>query len=159
MAPDEHTETRVGDGIVVRPVGVDDFAAVSALLAELGRPAVTPEREDAARAVFARHVAAPDTASLLAERDGVPIGFLALHFRERLNQVAPDAWIPDLIVTAREHGGGAAGALFRRAVELARARGCYRLVLESGHSRRRAHRFYQREGMTDAGKYFAMPLE
>lgn len=159
MAPDERGEIGVDDGIVVRPVGRADFAAVSALLAELGRPAVTPEREAAARAVFNRHVAAPDTASLLAERDGVPVGFLALHFRERLNQVTPDAWIPDLIVTEREQGGGTARALFHRAVELARARGCHRLVLESGHRRRRAHRFYQREGMADAGKYFAMPLE
>ena len=145
-------------GLTVRRITEGDFAAVSALLAELGRPAITPESEEAARAVFRRHVAAPDTASLLAERDGLPVGFLSLHFRERLNHPTPDAWIPDLIVTEREWGGGAARALVARAVELARARGCHRLALESGHARQRAHRFYQREGMTDAGKYFVMML-
>lgn len=148
----------MGVGLTVRPIAETDFAAVSALLAELGRPAVTPDSEEAARAVFRRHVAAADTASLLAERDGVPVGFLSLHFRERLNHPTPDAWIPDLIVTAREWGGGAARALFARAVEQARARACHRLVLESGYSRQRAHRFYEREGMTDAGKYFVMML-
>lgn len=101
----------MGVGLTVRPIAEADFAAVSALLAELGRPAVTVDKEEAAQAVFRRHVAAPDTASLLAERDGVPVGFLSLHFRERLNHFTPDAWIPDLIVTEREWGGGAARPL------------------------------------------------
>jgi GNAT superfamily N-acetyltransferase len=49
-------------------------------------------------------------------------------------------------------------ALLRRAMALARERGCHRLTLESGHHRQRAHRFYAREGMTDAGKYFILDL-
>ncbi len=145
-------------GLRVGRVEPSDFEAVSALLAELGRPPVTPPDSEAARGVFERHVADPSVETLLAVRHGQPVGFLSMHIRERLNHPTPEAWIPDLVVAEREHGSGAAKLLFERAVEIARRRGCHRLVLESGYSRKRAHRFYEREGMTDAGKYFSMAL-
>lgn len=145
--------------LVVRYVKVADFEVVSRLLVELGRPAPTEDTRADFRTVFARHVAASSTASLIAERDGVAVGILILQFRERLNWPSLEAWIPDLIVTERDHGTGVATALFRRAVAIARDRGCHRLTLESGYQRKRAHRFYTREGMTDAGKFFLMDLE
>ena len=148
----------MSEGLVVRRVTDGDFEAVTALLEELGRPRVTAATAGAARAIFAAHVSSPDAGSLLAERDNIPVGFLSLHFRDRLNHATPEAWIPDLVVTEREHGSGAGSALLRRAVDLARERGCHRLVLESGYNRLRAHRFYTREGMTDAGKYFVVEL-
>jgi GNAT superfamily N-acetyltransferase len=144
--------------LIIRPMEASDFEAVSGLLAELGRPAPDPATRAATWAVFERHVGSPGTASLLALRDGRAVGVLVLEFRERLNWPTPEAWIPDFLVTEHEHGRGAGAALFRRAVELARSRGCHRLTLESGSQRRRAHRFYAREGMTDAGKYFIMDL-
>lgn len=144
--------------IAIRLVTPDDFSAVTSLLAELGRPALNPATARETAAVFARHVTAPDTASLLAERAGETVGFLSLHFRDRLNHPTPEAWIPDLVVTEREHGTGVATALMERAVDFARERGCHRLTLESGYARQRAHRFYTREGFTDAGKFFSMEL-
>jgi GNAT superfamily N-acetyltransferase len=144
--------------LIVRPVRGADYEDVSRLLAELGRPAPDGATEGLTRAVFERHVASDRTASLIALRDGSAVGVLVLEFRERLNWTTPEAWVPDLVVTEAEHGRGAGPALFRRAVELARARGCHRITLESGDHRRRAHRFYVREGMTDAGKYFIMDL-
>jgi broad specificity phosphatase PhoE len=145
-------------GVQVRRVEPRDYEAVSTLLAELGRPAVTPATLELTRGVFERHVASTDAESLLALRDGQPVGLLSLHIRERLNHPTPEAWIPDLIVTERERGSGVARLLFRQATEAARDRGCHRLVLESGYARRRAHRFYEREGMTDAGKFFSVEL-
>lgn len=144
--------------IVVRPIEARDFAEVTVLLTELGNPAVTPETEENIRAVFLRHLAAPDTASLLIERNGISIGVLTMHIRERLNRLMPEAWIPNFIVTECERGTGAAQILFRHACDIARARGCYRVVLESNYPLTQGHRFYLREGMTDAGKYFTMKL-
>jgi GNAT superfamily N-acetyltransferase len=144
--------------IVVRPLAAADFSVACQLLAELGRPAVTPETEEHVRGVFQQHVAAGDTASLVAHREGRVIGLLSLHFRERLSQPAPEAWIPDFIVTESEQGRGAARALLARAIELARERGCHRLVLESHYHRKRAYRFYEREGFAEVGKCFSMPL-
>ncbi|HEY1602044.1 MAG TPA: GNAT family N-acetyltransferase [Pirellulales bacterium] len=144
--------------IIVRPLVADDFATACALLAELGRPAVTPQTREQVRRTFEQHVSAADTASLIAERNGQPIGMLSLHFRQRLSQPVPEAWIPDFIVVEKEHGGGAAQALMGCAVELARERGCHRLVLESHYHRQRAYRFYAREGFADVGKCFSLQL-
>ena len=140
----------MADALVIRPIEERDFRAVVELLVELGNPPLTPESEAAVYAIFQRHLAASDTASLIAERDGVPIGILTMHIRERLNRVSPEAWVPNFIITAREQGRGAAQRLFRHACGIARQRGCYRIVLESNYPLSRAHRFYLREGMTDA---------
>ncbi len=145
-------------GLVVRHVEQSDFVAVTTLLGELGRPLVPEEQRETARQLFERHVESADVESLIMLRDSLPVGFLSLHIRERLNHPTMEAWIPDLIVTESEHGSGAARLLFDRAVDIARDRGCHRLVLESGHARKRAHRFYEREGMRETGKTFAMEL-
>ena len=83
------------------------------------------------RQAFERHLTSADTASLIALRDGHAIGLLSLHIRERLSQPVPEAWIPDFVVTAAEQGHGVAQQLMHRALEIARERGCYRVVLES----------------------------
>ncbi len=145
-------------GLVVRHVELRDFMAVTTLLMLLGRPHVPEEQREAARQLFERHVESADVESLIVLRDGLPVGFLSLHIRERLNHPTMEAWIPDLVVTESEHGSGAARLLFGRAVDIARERGCHRLVLESGHARKRAHRFYEREGMRETGKTFVMEL-
>jgi GNAT superfamily N-acetyltransferase len=148
----------MAEGVTVRTITVDDFAAVTRLLAELGRPALAPETEAAVRAVYLRHVARDDTASLLAEAGGDAIGFMSLEFRERLNRPTLEAWIPDLIVTEAARGTGAGKALLQRGIELARERGCHNLTLESGYARTVAHQFYQMQGMTQNGLYFALKL-
>jgi GNAT superfamily N-acetyltransferase len=145
--------------VVVRPATSQDFAAVAALLAELGRPVLTPETLEAARQVYDRHIARPDTASLVVEVDGQAIGFMSLEFRERLNRTRPQAWIPDLIVTETHRGTGAGKALLRRGFELARERGCWSVTLESGYQRLVAHQFYKAAGMIDEGYYFTLYLQ
>ncbi len=146
------------EDLIIRRMEPRDFEAVATLLAELGRPRVVEQTRQAVQVVFLQHLADPNVGSLIAERSGVPVGVLTLHFRPRLNETTREAYIPDLIVTEREHGSGAATGLFQHAVELAREHGCHKLTLDSGYQRQRAHRFYGREGMTDAGKYFVLPL-
>lgn len=142
----------------VRRVTEHDFETVAALLAELGRPAVTDETRERAAAVFARHVGRADTASMLAEVDGRAVGFISLEFRERLNFVAPEAWVPDLIVSEAARSTGAGKALLQAAFAEARRRGCRALTLESGYNRTVAHRFYTEQGMSDLGKFFRIIL-
>jgi GNAT superfamily N-acetyltransferase len=157
MAESDNAMPEVGP-IEVRLLAADDFPAACRLLTELGRPAVTAETEGRIQKVLERHLASPDTTSLIALRDGQAIGLLSLHIRERLSQPAPEAWIPDFVVTANEQGHGVAQALMNRAIEIARQRGCYRIALESHYHRHRAYRFYAREGFADVGKCFSLPL-
>ena len=144
--------------VQVRPVRADDFEAVSVLLAELGRPTLSDDTRAEALKVYERHVARSDTASLLAEVEGVAAGFMSLEFRERLNRTTPQAWIPDLIVTEAARGRGVGRALLERGFALARERGCWDVTLESGYAREVAHRFYRAAGMTDSGLYFVLSL-
>lgn len=138
----------------VRLADSGDFEAVTALLEELGRPAVTDETRDVCRALFEEHVADSEAAHLVAEDGGEVIGFCSLHFRERLNYPTPDAWIPDLVVTERARRRGAARALLEEAERRARVRSCWMLTLESAYFRKEAHMLYAAFGMKDAGKEF-----
>ncbi len=144
--------------VTVRRIAADDFAAVTALLAELGRPALVSETERGVRAAFARIVADADSGAMLAEANGQAVGFCSLHFRDRFNHGTPEAWIPDLVVTEAARGTGAGKALLQAAIEAARVRGCHKLTLESGYARTVAHRFYGLQGMTDNGKYFSIDV-
>jgi predicted N-acetyltransferase YhbS len=144
--------------VTVRPAAPGDFEAVAQLLGELGRPEVTAETRAAAEAVHQRHLARPDAASLVAEIGGRVVGFMSLGFRDRLNQTRPQAWIPDLIVSAAARRRGAGGALLRRGIELARARDCWSVTLESGHQRHEAHARHRSAGLRDEGLYFRLHL-
>lgn len=146
------------DTLAIRSATAADFAAACDLLAELGRPAATPETRARLRDVYERQLATPTAFLLLAERGDRPIGLLSLHIRERLGQAAPEAWIPDFVVTAAEQGSGAAVQLLAKAIELGRKHDCYRMILESHYHRQRAYRFYEREGFADVGKCFSLPL-
>lgn len=144
--------------LLIRRAEPDDFAAVATLLAELGRPAPGPATRATMAAVYRRHLARTDTHSLVAEVDGEVIGFLSLEFRERLNRTTPQAWVPDLIVSAAHRRRGAGRALLQAGFELARQRGCWSVTLESGYSRAEAHQLYKSAGMADQGLFFVLQL-
>ena len=146
-------------GITIREITAEDFDAVATLLAELGRPTLSDASRPAAGEVYRRHVERADTASLLAESEGRPVGFCSLEFRERLNWGVEQAWIPDLIVTADARGLGAGKALLARAFELAKARGCWSVTLESGYRRTVARELYASSGMSNDGYYFLLRLK
>ncbi len=145
--------------VTVRKARPGDFEAVAGLLEELNRPKVlgTPD-EDLHHRHYTAWLEGPDRLGFVAEIDGEVIGFIDVHLVPRLNFTAPQAWVPDLIVreTARSRGAGA--ALLAKAEEVARAHGAFVLSLESAHWRTRAHAFYLREGMRDAGKEFSKEL-
>jgi GNAT superfamily N-acetyltransferase len=139
--------------VEIRPIrdDDDDFAATTGLLAELGRPAPTDEKLPALRRTYAQHVGRADTASLLALLDGRPAGFLSLEFRQPFFTRAPQAWIPDLVVTEAARGRRIGAALLDAAFIEAERRGAYAAALESGHHRAVAHRLYEAAGMADVG--------
>lgn len=143
----------------VRRARANDFEAVARLLEELGRQVVTPETEEACRAVFVAQVEGTQAAPLVAEDEsGAVVACCSLHFRPRLNRPTPDAWIPDLVVSASARRRGAGRAMLEQAERLARERGCWQLTLESGYPRKEAHVMYEALGMSNAGYYFSKPL-
>jgi len=143
----------------VRHATADDWLAVEALLAELGRPDVRGGAdEEAAREVFLGYLGRDDAVALVAEDGGRVVGFVDMEYRVRLNFTTPQAWVPDLIVTEDGRSRGAGAALLERCEELARERGCWSISLESANWRDRAHAFYRREGWEDLAKSFSKSL-
>jgi GNAT superfamily N-acetyltransferase len=145
--------------MVIRSAQPDDFGSVAHLLERLGRPPVTNRNRARAKDVYNSQLTDPDTSHLVAvtDRDRV-IGFCSLHFRTRLNEESPQAWIPDLFVDEGERGRGVARALLSEAERRARERGCYEVTLESSQHRKEAHLLYVGAGMTEAGKFFLKRL-
>ena len=138
---------------------MSDWPAVSALLAELGRPDVRgADDEGWHRGRFEDYLERPDTVALVAVEDGVAVGFIDVEFRQRLNFREQQAWVPDLVVAEESRSRGAGKALLAEAMERSRERGCWSLTLESASWRTRAHAFYEREELTNSAASFTKLL-
>lgn len=110
------------------------------------------------RALYESYLERDDATALVALLEGRVVGFMDLEWRQRLGFSSRQAWIPDLIVTARARGRRIGSALLARAEELARGRGCWGMSLESASWRTGSHAFYVREGWTETGKSFTKSL-
>lgn len=103
--------------------------------------AVTSEAE--ALAVFERMAAYPDYALYVAEREGAVVGTFALLVMDNIGHMGtPSAVIEDVAVDPAWHGAGIGRWLMAQALEIGRAKGCYKLVLSSNIKREKAHAFY-----------------
>jgi GNAT superfamily N-acetyltransferase len=146
--------------ITVRTARAEDWPAVALLLAQLGRPDVRGQPDELEhRTRFESYLQRKDAFALVAQRDDHVAGFVNMEIRPRLNHTTPDGWVPELIVADGERGAGIGGSLLHRAEQLARERGCWSITLESANWRCDAHRFYLRQGWTDAAKSFYKLLE
>ena len=81
---------------------------------------------------------------------------MSLELRQPFFTVAPQAWIPDLIVTDAARGRHVGSALLDAAFAEAQERGAYAVALESGHHRAVAHQLYLAAGMSDVGSFYTL---
>jgi GNAT superfamily N-acetyltransferase len=81
---------------------------------------------------------------------------VSLELRQPFFTLAPQAWIPDLIVTDAARGRHVGAALLDAAFAAAQRRGAYAVALESGRHRAVAHGLYLGAGMTDVGSFFTL---
>lgn len=146
--------------VAIREATVEDWPQVAGLLVELGRDVAPSATANPSYLIlFGGHIARRETVTLVAEQDRRLIGFLDMEFRQRLGHPRPQAWVNDLVVTESMRGQGVGRALLARAEDLAHARGCFRMSLETASWREATHRFYAREGWTDNGKWFVKLLD
>jgi GNAT superfamily N-acetyltransferase len=137
----------------------EDWSSVASLLVELGRGVAVGTADDAThRLRFAGHIAQIATVTLVASLDGELVGVIDMEYHQRLGDHRPQARVHDLVVTDRARGRGVGAALLRRAEELARKRGCFRMALVTAAWRDQTIAFYEREGFQDYGRWFVKPL-
>ena len=129
----------------------DDLPAIIAMLADdpLGqsREVVSDPVDSAYVEAFARIDSDPNQLLAVAERDGTVIGTLQLSFLTHLaRRGAIRAQIEAVRAARTARGEGLGEAMFRWAIDKARARGCHMVQLTTDKARPDAHRFYERLG-------------
>ena len=146
-------------GVVVRLASPEDWPAVAGLLVELGRGVAAGTAEDPThQQAFSGHIRQIGNVTLVAEVDGEIAGVIDMEYHQRLGDHRPQARVNDVVVTERARGSGVGTALLRRAEELARKRGCFRMALVTASWRDATLDFYRREGWSDYGAWFVKQL-
>jgi len=141
----------------LRAASVTDAAALAALLQQL---ALDEPRADAQLLALRLSELPANRVVLVAERDGKLLGTCTVHLIEHLaHNFARSAIVEDVVVDADARGLGIGQALLGKAIERARAWGCYKLALSSNHSREAAHRFYASLGFKPHGISLALTLD
>ena len=70
----------------------------------------------------------------------------------------PFLYVDDLVTADTERSKGHGKQLLDWLIDYARQQGCLQLHLDSGVQRKDAHRFYEREGMTNMGHHYSIKL-
>ncbi len=138
----------------IRPAQLDDSAAISGLLAELGYP-------QAPWFVRGKILALRDSRDdvvIVAELGGRPAGAAHMHVAEMFHEHGRFARVMALVVAGDCRRRGVGRALLAFLEETARRMGCAKIEVTSGIRRRDAHAFYQQLGYAEAPKRFLKVL-
>jgi GNAT superfamily N-acetyltransferase len=146
--------------VLVRKACAADIAAVLALYAQ-------PDLDDGkvltveeGIALFERFGRYPDYTLYVAEQDHAIVGTFALLVMDNLGHLgSPSGIVEDVVVAPDRQSQGIGAAIMRFALERAREKRCYKLVLSSNAKRVRAHAFYESLGFERHGYSFRVDLE
>jgi GNAT superfamily N-acetyltransferase len=101
----------------------------------------------------------PNHHLLVAEIGGIVVGTLAIIVIPNLSHMGrPWAIIEDVIVDELHRGRGIGSLLIQRAIQLAKGRDCFRIILSSSKQRNDSHKFYESVGLEAYGYSFKVHL-
>ncbi len=131
-----------------------DADDVARLLCDLGFPCETHEAVDRIHAIADND----RQALVVARRDGVVCGLIALDFMYYLPLGTTTCRVTALVVTPTAQGLGIGRQLLKEAERRARGGGAARIELTSGSQRTEAHAFYRACGYSDGTVRFVKRL-
>jgi GNAT superfamily N-acetyltransferase len=143
--------------VTVRAARAGDLTGLLDLYRELAddRPSARPAAEPAAAGLLEEILRNPARTILVAEAGGRLAGTADLLVVTNLTHGGqPWAIVENVVVAAAARGQGVGTALMRRAAELARQAGCYKIQLLSRRQRVDAHRFYRGLGFESSAEGF-----
>jgi GNAT superfamily N-acetyltransferase len=134
----------------IREATPGDVELIHSLIVELATYERAPDQvtgtpQMLAESLFGEHPAAE---ALIAERDGVPVGFALFHGTFSTWECKPGIWLEDLYISPEQRRGGVGGVLLSHLARLAVERGCARLEWNAVDWNEPALDFYQRIGAT-----------
>ena len=145
----------MSESVTVREATLEDAPKLAPLLGELGYPVSASDLLTRMRRLIGRD----DQKVLVAERDGSPLGVLALHVFPVLAYDRDLAMIMALVVTQQARGLGVGRALIDRAAAIGKASGASRLMVTTHVRRAGAHAFYERLGFEFTGRRYVRPID
>jgi GNAT superfamily N-acetyltransferase len=125
-----------------------------------GEPGYPPPgwNQGRARSALAEAIASPDSAVLVAERDGELIGLCSAYLELNSVRFGLRCWVEDLAVDPQHRSRGVGGRLLDAAADWARGRGATHIELDTGVARTDAQRFYERREPDSVGYSYSWRL-
>lgn len=145
----------------MRPARLEDATALVGLYDELAdRPGAEAGDAPTLLGALEQIVADPARHLLVAELAGEPAGTADVLVAPNLTHHAkPWAIVENVVVAGRARRRGVGTALMGEIAEIARAAGCYKVMLLSGSERVEAHAFYAALGYRITSKGFKLYLD
>jgi GNAT superfamily N-acetyltransferase len=138
------------DGEHVRLAGVDDIAALGALMVEFYAEAELSLTRTAAERTFQALLAAPaQGGAWLLESDGQPAGFVVLTVSFSMEYGGLRGFVDDFFVARRYRRRGLGGLALQAVKSECTRRGVRALLVETGPGNRDALSVYRRAGFGD----------
>ncbi|HIZ20985.1 MAG TPA: GNAT family N-acetyltransferase [Firmicutes bacterium] len=137
---------------MVREARREDLPALLRLYAQLHAGAPPAEAGECA-ALWESVRAFPGCTVLVAEKGGKPVSTCTVTVIPNLTHGGrPYAVVENVVTDAAFRGRGLASACLKRAEELARQAGCYKMMLLTGSRQGSTLRFYERAGYNRTDK-------
>jgi GNAT superfamily N-acetyltransferase len=144
----------------VRPAEEPDLQKILELYAQPEFDAGEVLPLETAKHLLRRFADYPDYTLYVAEHGGDVVGSFALLVMHNLGHLgAPSAIVEDVVVAPASQGSGVGKAMMQFALDLCRAKGCYKLVLSSNAKREYAHAFYESLGFARHGFSFRVDVQ
>ena len=137
---------------MVRKARREDLPALLRLYAQL-HPGAPVQKPGDYAALWKTVRAFPGCSVLVAEDGGEPVSSCTVTVIPNLTHGGrPYALVENVVTDAAYRGRGLASACLREAEALARAAGCYKIMLMTGSREERTLRFYERAGYNRVDK-------
>jgi ribosomal protein S18 acetylase RimI-like enzyme len=152
------------DPLVVREAAKDDLSGILDLYVQLFSN--TDQASQNSNKLLRTHYDAfseieqsPNCYLFVAERAGALVGTLAITIIPNLSHRGRRwAVIENVVVDKRTQQSNVGTAMMQHAITLARAQGCFRVVLSSSVHRKGSHKFYRNLGLKAFGYSFSVFL-
>jgi ribosomal protein S18 acetylase RimI-like enzyme len=145
--------------VIIREAGESDLPLILPLYSQLGMDDGSVLTLEEARKLFQRLQSYPDYKLFIAAAGGEILGVFAMIIMDNLgHRGAPSALVEDVVVRQEWRQRGIGREMMRFAMNRAREKGCYKLVLSSNKNREEAHRFYENLGFQKHGYSFLVEL-
>jgi GNAT superfamily N-acetyltransferase len=109
--------------------------------------------------IFKKMTQYPDYQLYISKFGNKIVGSFALLIMDNLAHFgAPSAIVEDVVVSENYQNRGVGKLMMEFAIEKAKTKGCYKMVLSSNQKRINAHRFYENLGFEKHGFSFVIEL-